>query len=260
MRPFGKPFGWAQDRLRAGPLVISHAACGGHAPENTLAGVRAALDIGADAIEIDVQASADGIPVLMHDLTLDRTTSGKGELSSFTAEQLATLDAGGAQAGGRLPEPVPTFAQALELTRGRALLVAEIKRPGCEEALADVVRSGGTLADVMVWSFLPPALEAMRRAEPRLPGGLLVAPQSMGNWRAMRELALRLGLQAVSVFHLSLDAGVVSQARLSGLTVYAWTADAEADIQRLIELDVDGIVTNFPDRALALLGRPAGRP
>jgi len=234
------------------PLVISHAACGGHAPENTLAGVRAALQIGADAIEIDVQASADGIPVLMHDLTLDRTTSGKGDLSSFTAEQLSTLDAGG--------EPVPTFAQALELTRGRALLVAEIKRPGCEEALADVVRSGGALADVMVWSFLPPALEAMRRAEPRLPGGLLLAPQSMGNWPGMRELALRLGLQAVSVFHLSLEPEVVAEARRSGLTVYAWTADAEADIQRLIELDVDGIVTNFPDRALALLGRPAGRP
>jgi glycerophosphoryl diester phosphodiesterase len=234
------------------PLVISHAACGGHAPENTLAGVRAALDIGADAIEIDVQASADGIPVLMHDLTLDRTTSGKGDLSSFTAAQLATLDTGG--------EPVPTFAQALELTRGRALLVAEIKRPGCEEALADVVRSGGALADVMVWSFLPPALEAMRSAEPRLPGGLLLAPESMGNWPGMRELALRLGLQAVSVFHLSLEPEVVTEARRSGLTVYAWTADAEADIQRLIELDVDGIVTNFPDRALALLGRPAGRP
>ena len=234
------------------PLVISHAACGGHAPENTLAGVRAALEFGADAIEIDVQASADGVPVLMHDPTLDRTTSGKGELSSFTAAQLATLDAGG--------EPVPTFAHALELTRGRALLVAEIKRPGCEEALADVVRSAGALADVMAWSFLPPALEAMRRAEPRLPGGLLVAPQSMGNWPSMRELTLRLGLQAVSVFHLSLDGEVVSQARLSGLTVYAWTADTEADIQRLIELDVDGIVTNFPDRALALLGRLAGRP
>jgi len=246
--------------MRRRPLVISHAACGGHAPENTLAGVRAALAIGADGIEVDVQASADGVPVLMHDLTVDRTTSGKGDLSSFTAEQLAALDAGGGRAGGRPPEPVPAFAQALELTRGRALLVAEIKRPGCEEALADVVRSAGALTDVMVWSFLPPALEAMRRVEPRLPGGLLVAPQSMGNWPAMRELALRLGLQAVSVFHLSLDAEVVSQARRSGLSVYAWTADTEADIRRLIDLDVDGIVSNFPDRALALLGRPAGRP
>ena len=238
--------------MRLRPLVISHRACAGHAPENTLAGLRAALAIGADGIEIDVQASADGVPVLMHDLAVDRTTGGKGDLSSFTAEQLATLDAGG--------EPVPTFARALELTRGRALLVAEIKRPGCEQALADAVRSADALTDVMAWSFLPPALEAMRRVEPRLPGGLLVAPQSMGNWPAMRELALRLGLQAVSVFHLNLDAEVVSQARRGGLSVYAWTADTEADIQRLIELDIDAIVTNFPDRALALLGRPAGRP
>jgi glycerophosphoryl diester phosphodiesterase len=237
--------------MRLRPLVISHAACGGHAPENTLAGVRTALAIGADGIEIDVQASADGVPVLMHDLTLDRTTSGTGDLASFTAAQLAALDAGG--------EPVPTFAQALELTRGRALLVAEIKRPGCEEAVAEAVRSAGALADVMAWSFMPPALEAMRLAEPRLPGGLLLAPQVMGNWPAMRELALRLGLQAVSVFHLSLSPEIVAEARRSGLSVYAWTADSEEHIERLIALDVDGIVTNFPDRALALLGRPAGR-
>jgi glycerophosphoryl diester phosphodiesterase len=235
------------------PLVISHAACGGHAPENTLAGIRTALEIGADAIEIDVQASADGVPFLMHDLTLDRTTSGTGDLASFTAAQLAALDA-------RRAQPVPTFAQALDLTRGRALLVAEIKRPGCEQALADAARSADALTDVMVWSFLPPALEAMRRAEPRLPGGLLIAPQSMGNWPSMRELALRLGLQSVSVFHLSLEPGVIDEARRSGLSVYAWTADSQEHIRRLIELDVDGIVSNFPDRALALLGRPGARP
>ena len=136
--------------------------------------------------------------------------------------------------------------------------MAEIKRPGCEEALADVVRSAGALADVMVWSFLPPALEAMRRAEPRLPGGLLVAPQSMGNWPSMRELALRLGMQAVSVFHLSLDAEVVSQARRRRLTGYALTAAAGADSQRRGGRDIDAIVTTSPAGARALLGRPAG--
>ena len=234
------------------PLVISHAACAGHAPENTLAGIRTALQIGADAIEVDVQASADGVPVLMHDLTLDRTTSGSGDTASLTLEQLQELDAGG--------EPVPTFARALELTRGRALLVAEIKRPGCEDALADAVRGAGALDEVMVWSFLPPALEAMRQAEPRLPGGLLIAPQSIGSWPSMRELALRLGLQSVSIFHQSLDEAVVAQAGRSGLSVYAWTADAESDIERLIDLNVDGIVTNYPERALSLLGRPVGRP
>ncbi len=232
------------------PLVISHRARAGHAPENTLAGIRAALQIGADAIEVDVQASADGVPVLMHDLTLDRTTNGSGDLASLTLEQLQALDAGG--------EPVPTFAQALEMTRGRALLVAEIKRPGCERALADVIRAAEALADVMVWSFLPPALEAMRQAEPMVPGALLIAPQSMGNWPSMQDLALRLDLQAVSVFHLNLDAGIIAQSRRRGLAVYAWTADTERDIQRLLDLGVDGIVTNYPERALALRGRAAG--
>lgn len=244
MRPF--------DKLRAGPFVISHAACAGHAPENTLAGIRAALQIGADAIEIDVQASADGVPVLMHDLTVDRTTSGSGDLGSLTLAELQALDAGG--------EPVPTFAQTLELTRGQALLIAEIKRPGCEAALAAAVRDAGGLADVMAWSFLPPALEALRRVEPRIPAALLVGLETMANWPSMRELAVRLGLQGVSLFHQAVTEKIVRQARLSGLSVYAWTADAEADIQRLIDLDADGIVTNHPDRALGLLGRPAGRP
>ena len=233
------------------PLVISHAACAGHAAENTLAGIRAALEIGADAIEVDVQGSADGVPVLMHDLSLNRTTNGSGDLASMSVEQLQALDAGG--------EPVPTFAQALELTRDRALLVAEIKRPGCEAALADVIRDTGALDDVMAWSFLPHALEAMRQAEPRIAGSLLIPPQAMDSWPSMRELALRLGLQAVSVFHRSLDAGVVAQARRSGLAVYAWTADVEDDIRRLIDLDTDGIVTNYPERALALLGRSVRR-
>jgi glycerophosphoryl diester phosphodiesterase len=234
------------------PLVISHRACAGHAPENTLAGVRTALRIGADAVEIDVQITADGVPVLMHDLSLDRATTASGDLSTFTLEQLKSLDIGG--------EPIPTFAETLDTTGGRALLVTEIKRPGCEEALANLIRDASALQDVMVWSFLPPALEAMRQAEPRIPGGLLIPPQAIDNWPSMRELALRLGLQAVSVFHLSLNPEILDQARRSGLSVYAWTADSEEEIQRIIDLDTDGIVSNFPDRALALLGRTAGNP
>ncbi len=237
------------------PLVISHAACGGHAPANTLAGVRAALKLGVDAIEIDVQASADGVPVLMHDLTVDRTTNGHGAVAELTLDQLRQLDAGGAQTGGRPPEPVPTLAEVLEITKGHALLVAEIKQPGVEPLVAEVVRHASALEDVMVWSFFPQALEAMREAEPRLPGGLLIAPQSLARWPEMRGLAIRLGLQGVSVFHPGISEQIARDAQRSGLALYAWTADAESDIARLIELGVDGICTNYPDRALALLAR-----
>jgi len=231
------------------PLIIAHAACAGHAPENTLAAVRAALNLGVDAIEVDVQASADGVPVLMHDLTVDRTTNGTGAVASLTLGQLRALDAGG--------EPVPTLAEALHLIARRALLIAEIKQPGIEERLAAALREAGALEHVMAWSFFPQALADMRRAEPALPCGLLVSPQAMPNWSIIRRTALRMGLQAVSLFHQGITEEICRQARLSALSLYAWTADAPGDIQRLIDTGVDGIVTNYPDRAWAILHRRA---
>lgn len=227
------------------PLVISHAACGGHAPENTLAGIREALRLGAGAIEIDVQASADGVPVLMHDLTVDRTTNGTGEVATLSLQQLRAHDAGG--------EPVPTLAEVLTLTIREALLVIEIKQSGIEDNIVRVVHESGALNDVMVWSFFPQALASMRQVEPRIPGGLLVSSEMLPRWPKMRESALRHGLQGVSVFYTGIDEQLVVDCQRSGLALYAWTADSRREIARLIELGVDGICTNFPDKAIALL-------
>lgn len=227
------------------PLVISHAACGGHAPENTLAGIRRALSLGVDAIEIDVQASADDVPVLMHDLTVDRTTNGSGHVAKLALSDLRVLDVGG--------EPVPTVAEALDLTSRKALLVIEIKQPGIEELIAHVVREREALSDVMAWSFFPQALEGMRIAEPRIPAGLLVSAESLARWRRMRELALGTGLQAVSVFFEGVNEEIARDCQLSGLALYAWTVDSRKEMSRLIELGIDGICTNFPDKAVSLL-------
>lgn len=227
------------------PLVISHAACGGHAPVNTLAGIRKAIDFGSDAVEIDVQTTSDGVPVLMHDLTVDATTNGSGAVAEMTLEQIRALDAGG--------EPPPTLAEVLALTKGNALLVCEIKQPGIEGRLRDVVLEADALGDVMVWSFFAQALESMRRVEPRIPCALLVAPQALPEWPAMRETALRLGLQGVSVFFAGVDEKLARDCQRSGLALYTWTSDPTDAIQRLIDLGVDGICTNFPDRAVAAL-------
>lgn len=224
------------------PLVISHAGCAGHAPENTLAGIRAALDLGVDGIEIDVQATSDGVPVLMHDLTVDRTTNGAGRVAELSLDEIRRLDAGG--------EPPPTLADALSLTRGRALLVIEIKQPGIEAAVAKAVREVDALADVMTWSFFPQVLQALRSIEPRIPAALLVGPQSMPGWQSLRELAVRLGLQGVSVYCESIDEAIRRETRRSGLALYAWTADAPEEIGRLIALEVDGVCTNYPERVI----------
>jgi glycerophosphoryl diester phosphodiesterase len=227
------------------PLVISHAACGGHAPENTLAGIRAALDFGVDAIEIDVRASADGVPVLMHDPTVDRSTDGSGAVAELSLEQLRALDAGG--------EPVPMLADVLDHTIGRALLVMEIKQPGIEEQIVTVVRDRGAIDDVMVWSFVPQALESMRRIEPRIPGALLIGAEFLPRWPEMRELALRSGLQGVSVFFAGIDERLAREFQRSGLALYAWTVDSEREIARLVDLGIDGVCTNYPDKLQALL-------
>jgi glycerophosphoryl diester phosphodiesterase len=227
------------------PLVISHAACGGHAPENTLAGIRKALEFSVDAIEIDVQASADGVPVLMHDLTVDRTTNGSGAVAALTLAGLRALDAGG--------EPVPTLSEVLDLTTGKAVLVVEIKQPGIEASVAAVVREKNALTDTMVWSFFPQALDGIRIAEPRIPAGLLVSAESLPRWPRMRELAVRSGLQAVSVFSAGINEDVARDCRRSGLALYAWTVDSRREMSRLVDLGVDGICTNFPDKATAVL-------
>lgn len=227
------------------PLVISHAACGGHAPANTLAGIRAALDIGVDAIEIDVQCSSDGVPVLMHDYTVDRTTNGTGEVSKLTLDQLRALDAGG--------EPPPTLAEVLELTRANTLLICEIKQPGIEVRLAEVVLQAEALDDVMVWSFFPQALQGMRTAEPRIPAALLVSERHTDTLSNLRETAIRIGVQGLSVYHEGIDDEALRLCRRSGLALYAWTADDRAAIQRLVDTGIDGICSNFPDRVNEVL-------
>ncbi len=227
------------------PLVISHAACGGHAPENTLQGVRAAIELGAEAIEIDVQASSDGVPVLMHDSTVDRTTDGEGTVANLTLEQLRAFDAGG--------EPVPTLAEVLDITKGKVLLVMEIKQPGIEEQVSRVVSGADAVGEVMSWSFLPKALEGMRAADPRIPSALLVAAEGVANWPAMRERALSIGAQGVSVFFPGIDERISEDCRRSGLALYSWTADQPEQIAKLIAQDVDGICSNYPDRVVAAL-------
>ncbi len=227
------------------PLVISHAACGGHAPENTLQGVRTAIELGAEAIEIDVQASSDGVPVLMHDLTVDRTTDGEGAVVDLTLDQLRALDAGG--------EPVPTLAEVLDITKGKVLLVMEIKQPGIEEQLSRVVSEADAVGEVMSWSFLPKALEGMRAADPRIPYALLVAAEGVANWPAMRERALCIGAQGVRVFFAGIDERIREDCRRSGLALYSWTADQPEQIAKLIAQDVDGICSNYPDRVVAAL-------
>jgi glycerophosphoryl diester phosphodiesterase len=230
------------------PLVISHAACKGHVPENTLAGIRKAMALGSDAIEIDLHATADGVPVLLHDDTVDRTTDGIGDVRTMALDQVRRLDAGGRSFGSRfLGERVPTLEEVLDLTGGRALLVIEIKQRGIEQVTVDTVRRLGAADDVMVWSFHPTVVSTVRALAPEIPCGQLWSERDPDPIR-MCAVALSGNAQAVCPHFSSVSEVLLRRALMHGLSVFTWTTDEPDDIARMRRLGVDGICSNFPER------------
>jgi len=239
------------------PLIVSHAACKGHAPENTLAGIEAALRLGVDAIEIDVHASSDGTPVLIHDDTLERTTNGGGRVQETTLARLRTLDAAGGLFEGRFAgERIPTLAEVLDRTRDACLLVIEIKQTGIESAVATVVRRLRAAQSAMIWSFHADVVEAARVSLPEVPAARLWTGRD-GDGDALLATTLRSGAQAVSVHGPALDAPLMTAARRRGLSVFTWTVDDPEEQARVAALGVAGICTNYPDVLRTTLSRQA---
>ena len=243
------------------PLVTSHAACKGHAPENTLAGVERAIQLGADAIEIDVHCTADGVPVLLHDETVDRTTDGTGSVHEMPLEVVRTLDAGARQFVPQFQgTPIPTLAEVLDVTKGAVLLQVEIKQQGIEEQVAQAVRDAGAIAACETHSFWPQIVQAMRAVEPRMAAALLTDGRRVVDWEEFFSFALSLGAQGVSVYHEQATQERVRAGQLRSLTFMTWTVDDEADMQRLVEMGVDSICSNFPDLVRRVVDAYARRP
>ena len=240
----------------ASPLVIGHACAAGEAPANTLAGVRSCLDAGAEAMEIDVQLSSDGVPVLMHDETVDRTTNLSGPLRSFTFAQLQAANAGDG-------EPVPSLDQLMTLVGGRLTVMCELKQtpgdPEYDQKLVDAVITVVKKHDANTWSaihsFQPAMVERARNSEPRI-SATIISPPVRGDEidRLLGALLKRNG-QALSIEHHCIDRALMIKAKRRQVTVWAWTADTESDWARLIEAGIDGIITNAPHKLRAYLVR-----
>jgi glycerophosphoryl diester phosphodiesterase len=231
-------------------IITSHAACKGHAPENTLAGIRAALKHKADAIEIDLHCTRDGVPVLIHDETLERTTNGSGSIAALTLRQTRKLDAGKG-------EHVPTLKDVLAEVSGRALMVLEIKAPNIEEAVLAVVRRAKALDYCVVHSFSPRIVERIRKLEPRMPASLLTGGRGVDDQNKLFDLALSINAQGVAVNHEVITPQLVRAAHLRELRFSTWTVDTERDVRRVARADVDAITSDYPDRVRRWLKTPS---
>lgn len=226
--------------------VIGHRGARGHAPENTLLALDTGIRLGAHWLEFDVQL-ADGELWLMHDLTVDRTTNGKGLLADLDAEQIRKLDAGGGQ-------NVPTLRDALDLVENRVPVNIELKSwNGCAQAVAAVLRdyiAEGWPADrFMVSSFHHPELWEFRALLPDIPSGALICGVPL-DWAGF---ASELGVGTLSVSNEFVDEKLIRDAHARGLQLLVYTVNETDEMRRLLSLGVDGIFTDYPDRALTLL-------
>lgn len=235
-------------------LVIGHACAAGEAPANTLAGVRQCLDAGAEAMEIDVQLCADGVPVLMHDDTVDRTTNLTGPVKEKTLAELQAADAGNG-------EPVPTLDQVLALAAGKLTVMCELKAtPGdpaqdqaCVDAVVEVIKRHAAESWTAIHSFNPEMVERARNTESRVSAAIITPPvEGEALDRLLGGLMKRNG-QAISVEHRAVTRELMEKAHRRQVTVWCWTADRPEDWERVVEAGVDGIITNVPHRLRAWL-------
>ncbi|SCG37060.1 glycerophosphodiester phosphodiesterase family protein [Micromonospora coxensis] len=237
LRPDGSPL-----------TVIVHRGASAAAPENTLVAQEVARRTGAHWIENDVQPSRDGVPFVLHDATVDRTTDGVGRIRDLTAAQLKALDAGSWFAPQYTGEKLPTLAEQLADLRVRGgNLLLEIKGAHTRDEVArivEVIRAERMTGRVFVQSFEVDALRHTRDLAPELPLGLLRGSLDTDPV----ALARQLGLTAYNPSGAALAArpDVVRQLHDAGVAVLVWTVDSPAQWQALEQADVDGIITNRP--------------
>jgi glycerophosphoryl diester phosphodiesterase len=238
-------------------LVVGHRGFSGVAPENTVASFKKAMEIGVDMIELDVHLSKDGQVVVIHDDTLNRTTNGKGKVVSDTLNELKQLDAGSWFSSEFSGEKIPTLREVLELTRGRTTLNIELKKgdsgPYTIVDLADraleEVEKAAMLNQVLFASFDSSAIESIREKNPRIPVALIYSK----SWSSPQEIIGGRPILVLSCRGTVLTETNVSKARQQGIKVLVWTLNTEEHMEHFLNMGVDGIITNHPDRLIKIL-------
>lgn len=241
------------------PRWIAHRGAGKLAPENTLAAFRLGASHGYRMFECDVKLSSDGVPFLMHDATLHRTTNARAKLGVGSSAvggdhpwgSLSQLDAGSWHARAFAGEPMPTLEHiAAYCIRNGFFLNIEIKpTPGLERHTGEVVAQTaaklwhGVAVPPLLTSFDPEALDGAQAVQPELPRGLLLDTL----WKGWLETALALDCQAIVCNHALWDRSSVTQAQSAGFRTLSYTVNDEWAAQRLIDLGTDGIITDRVD-------------
>lgn len=223
-------------------LNIGHRGAKGHETENTLASFKKALQLGAQAIELDVHTCASGELVVIHDFTVDRVTNGTGEVHKLSLDELKDLTVTGGHT-------IPTLDEVFDTVGKECFVNIEMKGRHTAKPVSDfieryVAEKGYVYTNFIVSSFQREELANMSTINPKVPLGILTQASIHQAW----EWAAEFGAVALHPHFSLLTESNVLKAKEAGYKIYTWTVNEPEDIARVKALGVDGIITDFPDR------------
>ena len=229
-------------------LNIAHRGASGVAPENTISAFKKAIDLGADMIELDVHQSKDGEVVVIHSKKLHHTTSGKGLVEDWTLKELKKFDAGSWFSPEFADEKIPTLREVIELAKGKVGLNIEIKKgrkfyPEIEEKIVKLLEEYDLIEPCIVSSFHIKYTKRIRELNPYIAIGKLLV---LSVFSPKEDILM--DVNAIHPYWLMVSKRLVEGAHRDHLRVNVWTVNNTNIMRRLIEIGVDGILTNYPER------------
>ena len=216
-------------------LRVGHRGARAYAPENTLTSFKKALEIGVDAVELDVRKTKDNQLVVIHDANVKRTTDGEGLVSELTLKEIKGFSA-------EKGEKIPTFQEALDFLDTKVKVFIELKEAGVEEQVLSIVQEKGLEKNVVIVSFLEDALKKVRELDKDIETGLIYAKH-----KNPVKAALELKANYLLAFYRFTHTVNVQKAHENGLKVIVWTINKSEEVEEYAAKGVDGIASDKPD-------------
>lgn len=245
------------------PKVIAHRGGAQLAPENTLAAFRNAINLGVDMIEIDVEQTSDSVVVVLHDDWVDRCSNGKGRIDSLSYDYVKTLDAGSWFSEKYKDEKIPTLDEVFELINGQVILLIEIKGgsevyPGLEKRTVEAIKKYNAGSWVIVQSFNEKAVERVKALDSDIITYYLLGRNFSEYYENFINIEEESGshiyaYDGIAVHYSVLNANNVDSIKNAGLGIYTWTVNDSIDMENIISMGVDGIITDLPDKLIDLI-------
>lgn len=239
------------------PIIFAHRGASVSAPENTMSAFELAVKLGAKAIELDTMLSGDGIPVVIHDQMLERTTNGHGQVVDYKYSELAQLDAGSWFSDAYKGEKIPVLSRILEYFSGRILINIELKNyhapyDKLTETVMQVIAQNNLWDSVLFSSFLPRNIRLIRKRKPDAKVALL-CPAGLGGWVFRSSIYKKLSPEIIHPAKEDVNREYLQHEHHRGRRVHVWTVNDKTRAEELFLDNVDGIITDDPVTMLEVL-------